>query len=850
MSTISNSTNRISGLMSGLDTEELVKAMSANTKSRLNSKKQKLQTLEWKQESYRSIISKISDFKDKYLDILSTNSIKANSVMKKCTATSSNSNVISATASAGATAAKYTISQATAATTASFASNGTVSDGAVKLDFSAAEAGKSYTVEVNLDGTTKKISFTGGDDVEATKANFLNAANEAFADLKGSNQGFEFKSGTSTLVFDGAGDGVYHTFGVGAGESVGLAFSTSSKITTSSKLGSIDFNQELTADADGKYRININGTDFEFDENTTVNEMITEINGSDAGVKLSFSSVSQSFTLETKDTGATAEINMSQSGGNLLNALFNMDSSQLTTTSADKATVEYETVEPVTQNLSSVIYNDLIKGFSDDDLDGDDNADVGIYKINVNIDGQDIALELNLRAHKEKDDGESYTDEEITTVLNDAIKSAYEAATNTTLGDDEDAPFTVEYADKKLTINCDKEFSVVGSNDLYLEQDLTNVVTKKADASYIISNESSLKFNLDGTEITVNASSADGISVNDLINAGVVKMENDGTMIATGTLSAADETTALFLNKYFGKSTDIAGAKDTDTITAHGSNSSITVSSDGQNFMTYTSTSNSFTFDGTSISLSNAGNFVAASEDEYITIDTKRDTSGIKDAIVKFVDDYNTLLEELYTELNTSRPKSSGSYYDPLTEEQEEEMSEDEIENWNENAKKGLLYNDSNLQKFISEFRSAMNTVVDGFTLSSMGITLTDDWSDNGKLEIDESKLDNAIETYGDKIAEFFTSENGLASKLETVVDKAISTKTNKYGYLASIAGIANTKTATDNMIYNQIQSLQSLIDKLTEKYEDEQERYWDRFTTLETYMSQMNQQASYFTTE
>ena len=41
-----------------------------------------------------------------------------------------------------------------------------------------------------------------------------------------------------------------------------------------------------------------------------------------------------------------------------------------------------------------------------------------------------------------------------------------------------------------------------------------------------------------------------------------------------------------------------------------------------------------------------------------------------------------------------------------------------------------------------------------------------------------------------------------------------------------------------------------ALIDKLTEKYEDEQERYWDRFTTLETYMSQMNQQASYFTTE
>ena len=59
MSTISNnravsSRNRMSGLMSGLDTEELVKAMTANTKNRINSKQQKLQTLQWKQDGYRS----------------------------------------------------------------------------------------------------------------------------------------------------------------------------------------------------------------------------------------------------------------------------------------------------------------------------------------------------------------------------------------------------------------------------------------------------------------------------------------------------------------------------------------------------------------------------------------------------------------------------------------------------------------------------------------------------------------------------------------------------------------------------------------------------------------------------
>ena len=838
MSSISNNTNRVAGLISGLDTEELVKAMTSNTKSRLNSKKQKLQTLEWKQESYRSVISKISDFKSKYLDILSSNSIKANAVMKKCVATSSNDKLITATAAAGATAATYTISKATAAKTASFSSNGSVSNGAVKLDFSKAEAGQSYTVEVNLDGTTKKISYTAGDSLDATKANFLSAANDAFADLKGSDQSFEFQSGTSTLVFNGNGDGIYHTFGVGAGDSVGLAFNTSSKITTSSTLGSINFNQELTADADGNYKININGVDFTFDSSTTVSSMISEINGSDAGVKLSFSSVSQSFELETKDTGASAEINMYQTSGNLLNSLFNIDSDKLTTTAADRASVEYTVNEDVTKSISTEFTNKFKSDF-------DDNDDPH-YELTVKIgDGETKTLSIDLSGLTKKDDDTTYTDEEINNVFSKAVKNALKNE-----GFAEDA-LTLTYSDSSLTLSSASDVTV-GLTGFY-EGEITNQVTKKADSSYIIAeNVTEMTFNVNGNDVTVTASDASkGISIKDLMDAGVVNMETDGTIIAAGDISSDDSAAKELLNKYFGKTNGIVGAKSSDSITAHGTNSTITVSNDGENFTTYTSTSNSFTFDGTSINLSDVGDFDAQGvEDDYITIDTKRDTSGIKDVIVKFVDDYNTLLDDLYGEINTSRPKSSGSYYDPLTEEQEEEMSDEEIEKWNENAKQGLLYNDRNISRFLSEIRSAMNTAVDGFTLYDLGIDLTDSWSDNGKLEIDESKLDNALEVYGDKVAELFTSTNGIAAKLESTVDKAISTKTNKYGYLTSIAGMANTKTATDNMIYQQMQSLQDLIDRLTEKYEDEQERYWDQFSYLETYMSKMNTQASYFTSD
>ncbi len=840
MSTI-RETNRMAGLMSGLDTEELVKAMSANTKARLNSQKQKLQKLEWKQESYRSIISKISDFKSKYLDILGKESIKANSVMKKCTAASSNDKIISATASAGATAAKYTISKATAATSATVNSNGAVSNGAVKLDFSKAEAGKSYTVELNFDGVTKKMTFTGGSDIEATKANFLDAANRTMSDYMNSAQGFKFKDGTSTLQFDGGNDGVYHTFGVGAGEAVGLSFNSSSKITTASTLDSIDFSENLIPGSDGKYKFNINGIDFEVDGHTTVGALIDKVNNSNAGVKLSFSSVAQSFELATKDTGAAAEINMSQSSGNLLNSLFNIDSNTLTTTNADKGSIEYKEINgDFSVGVTSAILNTLKKGFDipkEGDLDYDKKVDAYKYNFSLTVGDKTYDnIEIDLSALKKKDDDETYTSEEIGTAINDAFAAAGVTDVTFSLNDD-----------GKLKVSSDKVVTF-GDNDFYIADGTTNEETKKADASYVVAeNVTSMTFNVNGVEKVVNAS-GDSIRMQDLIDAGIVTLDSKGGITAAADLDGVSDEAKAFLNDVFKKDTGVQGANDTDAFKAFGTNSSITVSSDGENFVTYTSASNSFNFDGTNINLSNAKNFDAGNvEEDYITIDTTRDTSSIKDTIVKFVDDYNKILEELYGEVTTARPKSSGAYYDPLTEEQKEEMSDEEIEKWEENAKKGLLYRDNSVQRFLSDFRGAMSSAVDGMTLASMGITLTKSWSDNGKLEIDESKLDNAIATYGDKIADFFTSENGLAAKLEKSIDNAISTKTRNYGYLTSLAGMKNTKTDTDNQIFRQMESIQSIIDRLTDRYEEEQSSYWQRFTALEKYMAQAQQQQSYF---
>lgn len=821
--------NRYAGLMSGLDTEQLVKAMTMNTKNRINSQKQKLQTLQWKQESYRDIISKISDFKEKYLKIDSATSIKANKVLKKYNATSSNDKLITASASSSATAAKYTIRQASSAKAASISSKGSVATGEVRLDFSKAKAGKSYDVKMSLDGVEKTVTFNASANTEDTKKNFLAAANAAFAEIKGRDKNFEFTEGTDNLKFN-SGDDIFHTFKVGYNsEAIGIANDAYNQISTSSSIGSVGFKQALKDTADGKYAFNINGVDFEFDKDATINSIINKVNDSKAGVTLSFSNVSQSFTVESKTTGDASEVNIYQTKGNLLNSMFNIEEGKLGAMSADNAKAEYTVNGTATANLSTNFLNDLKAGKGVLEFtftDGTGN------KTDVKI---DVAKHLN----GDLDEDGS----QIAMALYTGLKEAMgDKAPNVT-------PFTYNQNAGTLQISSkDFKIELKGAGVTSDGKNVSNQETRPVDAAHVpLPGVTEMTFKVGDEEVKVEASSPNGISMDDLIKKGIVALPTDGNVVAGADLSAVDQNAKDFLNKIFGK-TSINGANADDIMTARGSNSMIEVSSDGETFTKYSSATNLFTFDGTTINLTNAKDFKAESEEDYITVETAKDTSGIKDVIKGFVEDYNKLLEDLYKEMNTSRPKKSGAYFDPLTEEQEDEMSDKEIEKWNENAKQGLLYRDNNLQKFLSEIRGVMSKGIDGFTLRDMGVKLTTRWQDNGKLEIDESKLDSAIEAYGDKIAEFFTGKDGLAARLDNVVNKAISTDTKKYGYLSQMAGIEGTKTDKDNSIYKQMESINRTITRLTTKYENEQERYWKQYTQLEKLMSQMQSMQSYFT--
>lgn len=206
------------------------------------------------------------------------------------------------------------------------------------------------------------------------------------------------------------------------------------------------------------------------------------------------------------------------------------------------------------------------------------------------------------------------------------------------------------------------------------------------------------------------------------------------------------------------------------------------------------------------------------------------------------------------SELTTKHEKD----YTPLSSEQKSELSEDEIEKWEAKAKAGLLYGDSDLRQLSMDLRTVATSYV--WKLQEIGISVSSTYSDNGKLSVDESKLRAALESDPESVEKLFTSKagvdedgnpvyNGIATNLKSVMEKYVKTTgaMQDKGVLIRKAGSKSSAISmTDNTYYNQLKSVEKLIDSLNDRLKTERDRYIKQFTSLETLISNMNSQASY----
>ena len=244
------------------------------------------------------------------------------------------------------------------------------------------------------------------------------------------------------------------------------------------------------------------------------------------------------------------------------------------------------------------------------------------------------------------------------------------------------------------------------------------------------------------------------------------------------------------------------------------------------------------------------------------------DTDSVFDAITGFVEEYNSLIDTINSKLSEKYDRN----YQPLTSEEKEAMTEEQIEKWEEKAKTGLLKNDSILQSMVYQMRSALYSSVEGVSasLSSIGIT-TGDYSQKGKLTIDEKKLKEALQSNPDAVMNLFSkksdtsynpnmtkeeraernAEQGLMWKLSDIINDNIRTSRNsknEKGLLLEKAGLVGDASEYDNLLYDQIEDYTDKLSELADKLADKEERYYLKFANLETLLAQMGSQSNWLT--
>lgn len=343
-------------------------------------------------------------------------------------------------------------------------------------------------------------------------------------------------------------------------------------------------------------------------------------------------------------------------------------------------------------------------------------------------------------------------------------------------------------------------------------------------------------------------------------------------------LKANNDTSAELLNKLHLASynaqdnklgSEVKFTNGTMTEAAVGTNAKATI--DGKTYESDTNKLNVanviYNFNG--VSAKNADGTYQAS-----TISVSQDTDKIVDNVKKFVETYNTLIDSL----NTKYREEKNTDYKPLTKKQEGEMTESQIDKWNEKAKSGLLYHDNNIYSIISDMRESLYTKVDAVdtvltdakgnkysynSMSSIGITSS---TNQGHITLDEEKLKKALTEDPDCVYQLFASDQDSTYVAGSTNKNQADTYTSKSDYLntgianrlynamttniSNLESYAGTSKETDDESYlgkliTNMNTKMTSFQTLMKSYES---KLYEKYDAMEVALSKLGAQLSYIT--
>ncbi len=542
-------------------------------------------------------------------------------------------------------------------------------------------------------------------------------------------------------------------------------------------------------------------TSITVDADMTIASFVKKLQG--AGVNASFDIKNQRFFISSKETGAKADFSLTAKTTDGLNALSTLGLA----TSLDG--------DVATKNAYAAYCN------ASEILDADGKVVGYTYTAKT-------AAEL-----------ETLVNKDVQNRLSKYISNQKELATvNEKIADIEekykDAPLNkttaeleAELAEKKDKLNKDETLKTDEEAKKALEEEIEALEAKLSDSKSL----DNLKAQKTDLEAAIKADDDAGYFVADADAEGGYVLNGDALKNVIG---ADIKTEAKFAEELLNGVISLPVSKGATRIA--GQDAQIAL-----NGATFTATSNTFEINGLTITAN-------AETDEEFTITTSDDTDGIYDMIKDFLKEYNELINEMDKLYNAESSKG----YEPLTDEEKEAMSDKEIEKWEEKIKNSILRKDNTLNSVASAMKQVMLEGVimsDGsriylneFGIGTLGYFSSadneknayhidgdpDDTSTSGNTD----KLKTAIANDPDKVVEFFST---LSKNLYT-----------KLGDMMKKTQYSSSFTLYDDIaMKDEYKDYTSKIKDQEEKITDFEDRYYKKFSAMETALAKLTSKES-----
>ncbi len=785
---------RLGGITSGFDTEAMVTQLLSSYQTRIDKQSQKITKLSWQQSAYQDITKKITEFKNTYFDVLKRDTyLMSPSTFNKfkadVTATSNadaSGLTVSTTSNSSSGSYKIKLNQAAKASTAQ---GNSITSGNFKLDLDKALSSASGEVKTNDDGSkTWTMNFALDVQVGGIRKTISFSADA----LLGADGNVADKDAAKSSIIDSLNQKLQESFGYSG--------------KTSGATGATDANGkewflQVKLGSDGKAEFQVGG-------NASVS--VAENKGN-----FGLAQPKEKVAISTGSVVTGVNAFQVEIGGKNVSVAFNGVSS---TYYDSKGQTGNEAILAEYKELKTAAYRKSYN-LADNEIVSDEQLEKFTYS------NEQAAKDKNAASIKEALKGVAgYT-------FN--FDGTYITAADSNGNSVDFSMTSVEGGTLGLT-------KASASNKISSGSTLSDLGFKpEADGTY--------KLNINGTEISLDKKS----TISSMMSA-----VNKSAAGVTMTYSSLTNSFTLESKEFGGAGKVEVGDTSLGRSLGLVDDNGTVGASEGQNAIfeingqevylndnTYTLDGNTFTFnDNMTIG-------------ETYTVNIAKDSTTVKDALKKFVESYNKLIDDVYGYIGKSPAKDDdGNTYEPLTNAEKDEMSEDEITKWEEKAKQGVLYNDSTVSTVMSQMRSALYTSVtldDGskFGIYNLGIKTSSEWSEHGKLQIDENAFDKAFENNEDAIIKLFTdSDTGMMKKLNSVIDGAVKSSgaANTRGTLVRKAGKADSSVTTDSTIYKEMVKMQDRLKELQDRYDTKEEYWWKVFTNMETAMADLNSQTSY----